>query len=210
LECPRCFWLKLHNKAKRPSGPPYTINIAIDFLLKREFDECRINALEHWLIKKYRIKARPFLCKEINQWRDNFTGVQYEDRQNDFLIYGAVDDVWINPKKELIVVDYKATGANEPKVYDSYKRQMEVYQWLLKKNHHNVSSTGYFLFARADKTRGFPQGKLTFDLTLQPVKGSTSWIPKAVKEAKKCFDKKAPPKPAADCEYCKWANLSSK
>lgn len=187
LQCPRCFWLKLHKKARRPSCPPYTINIAIDVLLKREFDECRYNNLEHKLIKKYKIDARPFNCDEIDRWRHNFTGVQYEDKKNGFLIYGAVDDVWINSDDELIVVDYKATGAKEPKVYDSYRRQMEIYQWLLKKNRRKVSAIGYFLFARADKGQGFEGGKLTFDLTLEAAKGSTRWIPQAIRDAKACF-----------------------
>lgn len=208
LQCPRCFWLKLHKKAKRSTCPPYTINIAIDLLLKREFDECRYNNLEHKLIKRYKIDARPFNCEEIDRWRHNFTGVQYEDKKNDFLIYGAVDDVWINSDDELIVVDYKATGAKEPKVYDSYKRQMEIYQWLLKKNRRKVSATGYFLFARADKEQGFDNGKLTFDLTLEAVKGSTRWIPQAIRDAKMCFDGRTVPEASEACEYCKWAKDS--
>jgi hypothetical protein len=208
LDCPRCFWLTMHGVAKRPSGAPYTINIAIDALLKREFDECRYNNLEHWIIKKNKIKARPFDCEEIDQWRHNFTGVQFEDRKNDFLVYGAVDDVWVNPKGELIVVDYKATGAKEHKIYDSYKRQMEVYQWLLRKNGRKVSDTGYFLFCKANKEHGFPEGKLTFDLILEPLKGNSRWVPGAIRDAKKCFDKKKPPAAAKDCEYCPYVKAA--
>lgn len=202
LQCPRCFWLDMHKVAKRPSGAPYTINLAIDFLLKREFDECRVNNLEHWLIKKNKIKARPFNCEEIDRWRHNFTGVQVEHAKTGFLVYGAVDDVWINPKKELIVVDYKATGAKEYKIYDSYKRQMEIYQWLLKKNGHKVSPTGYFLFAKANKEQGFLEGRLTFDLAIEPLKGSTNWVEGAIIDARACYGRRTAPKASGECEYC--------
>ncbi len=209
LQCPRCFWLDMHKVAKRPSGPPYTINLAIDLLLKREFDECRVNNLEHWLIKKNKIKARPFNCVEIDQWRRNFTGVQVEHRKTDFLVYGAVDDVWINPKKELIVVDYKATGAKEYHIYDSYRRQMEIYQWLLKKNGHKVSPTGYFLFAKANKEQGFPEGRLTFDLAIEPLKGSTSWVEGTIVAARACYDRRTAPRAGAECVYCPYVKKAT-
>ena len=35
LECPRCFWLDLKKGIKRPQPAPYTINSAIDLLLKK-------------------------------------------------------------------------------------------------------------------------------------------------------------------------------
>lgn len=150
LDCPRCFWLDVKKGIKRPPSFPYTINSAIDALLKQEFDVHREDGTAHYLIKKYNINAIPYKCKEINTWRHNFTGIQFHHKLTDFLVFGAVDDVWVNPEKELIVVDYKATGANEYKIYDSYKRQMEVYQWLLTQNGYYVSKTGYFLFAKVN------------------------------------------------------------
>jgi len=52
--------------------------------------------------------AIPYKCKEIDTWRQNFTGIQFYHEPTGFLVFGAVDDVWINPQGELIVVDYKA------------------------------------------------------------------------------------------------------
>lgn len=148
LECPRCFWLEVKKGIKRPPSFPYTINSAIDKLLKQEFDAHRERGTAHYLIKKYNIDAIPYKCKEIDVWRENFTGIQFHHKPTDFLVFGAVDDIWVSPAGELIVVDYKATGAAEYKIYDSYKRQMEVYQWLLLQNGYKVSKTGYFLFAK--------------------------------------------------------------
>ena len=38
LECPRCFYLDIQKKIKRPQGFPFNLNNAVDMLLKKEFD----------------------------------------------------------------------------------------------------------------------------------------------------------------------------
>ena len=204
LTCPRCFWLDMNKGIKRPPPAPYTINSAIDALLKKEFDIHRENGTAHYLIEKYNIKAIPYKCKEINSWRHNFTGVQFKHEETDFLVYGAVDDVWVNPQGELIVVDYKATGANEYRIYDSYRRQMEIYQWLLLQNKYKVSRTGYFLFAKVDKESGFGSGKLSFNLFLEPLEADTSWVENSIIEARKTIEG-ALPAHKEGCLYCQFA-----
>jgi hypothetical protein len=175
--------------------------------LKQEFDAHREDGTAHYLIKKYNIDAIPYKCKEIDTWRTNFTGIQFHHKPTDFLVFGAVDDVWVNPAGELIVVDYKATGANEYKIYDSYKRQMEVYQWLLLHNEYKVSKTGYFLFAKVNKTNGFAEGKLSFDLSLEPLEGDSSWVEGAIMNAKKTLDSPIPGS-APECPYCQFVKTS--
>lgn len=203
LDCPCCFWLEMKKGVKRPPPAPYTINLAIDGLLKREFDVCRENGTAHYIIKKYNINAIPYKCDQINTWRTNFTGVQFHHKPTDFLVFGAVDDVWVNPEGELIVVDYKATGAKEYKIYDSYKRQMEAYQWLLAMNGYKVSKTGYFLFAKVNKEGGFAEGKLSFDLTLEPLEGDSSWVEGVIINARRTFDG-AMPNISSECTYCQF------
>ena len=41
VECPRCFYLDNKLGVSRPKGPSFTLNIAVDALLKREFDTHR-------------------------------------------------------------------------------------------------------------------------------------------------------------------------
>jgi len=194
----------MNKGVKRPPPAPYTINLAIDSLLKQEFDVCRENGTAHYIIKKYSINAIPYKCEEIDKWRYNFTGIQFQHKPTDFLVFGAVDDVWVNPEGELIVVDYKATGAKEYKIYDSYKRQMEVYQWLLAMNGYKVSKTGYFLFAKVNKEGGFEEGKLSFDLSLEPLEGDSLWVEGAITKANELL--KTPiPDSNPECIYCQFA-----
>lgn len=207
LDCPRCFWFNMKKNVKRPPPAPYTINSAIDVLLKQEFDVCRENGVAHYLIKKYNIDAIPYKCDQINTWRHNFTGIQFYHKPTDYLVYGAVDDVWINPAGELIVVDYKATGANNYQIYPQYKRQMEVYQWLLTKNNYKVHKTGYFLFAKVNKNGGFAEGKLFFDFFLEPQEGDVSWIENSLFNAHKIIDGSIP-QANPECVYCQFTKNS--
>lgn len=112
VECPRCFYLDNKLGTARPRGPSFTLNIAVDALLKREFDTHRATHSSHPLMEQYGVEAIPFEHPKMNIWRDNFKGLEYAHPETGLVISGAVDDVWINPQGELIVVDYKATSKN--------------------------------------------------------------------------------------------------
>lgn len=181
VECPRCFYLDVKLGIKRPSWPAFTLNSAVDHLLKKEFDIHRSQGSLHPLLKTYGLKAIPFDHKDLEDWRNFRKGVSYLDQETNLLIYGAIDDIWISDKKELIVVDYKATSIDgevnlEGKWKEGYKRQLEIYQWLFKNNGFKVADTAYFVYVNAKKDRKAFDGKLEFDVKLLPYKGSTKWI----------------------------------
>jgi len=212
-ECPRCFYLDNKLGISRPRGPAFTLNIAVDELLKKEFDIHREAKTSHPLMDTYGIEAVPFQTKEITKWRDNFKGVEYFHEPTGFTVSGAIDDVWVNKDGELIVVDYKATSKgdkmeklSDTKWENQYKRQMEVYQWLLRKNGHKVSDTGYFVYANGKKDRETFDGKLDFDITVIPHVGDNSWIEDRLLEIKKCLKSNEVPSANDDCEYCPYTN----
>ncbi|MDO8574501.1 MAG: PD-(D/E)XK nuclease family protein [bacterium] len=212
LECPRCFWLDVKHGVKRPPGFPFTLNLAVDYLLKQEFDEHRKAKTPHPVMVTHMVEAIPFDHPNMDTWRHNFTGIQFHHQPTDLLIFGAVDDIWENKKGELMVVDYKATGAQNHKIYDSYARQMEIYQWLLTQNGFKVSPTGYFVFAKVNKGEGFGYGKaaLAFDLFVEPFTGDNSWVEKAIENAKRTLDLEKSPESNTECEYCHYVASTQK
>lgn len=113
MECPRCFYLDRRLGIDRPDGPPFNLNIAVDALLKREFDAYRERGEPHPLMKAANVDAVPFAHTELEKWRTNFTGVQFHHEPTNLIISGAVDDLWVNPAGELMIVDYKATSTSE-------------------------------------------------------------------------------------------------
>lgn len=213
IRCPRCFWLDARLKIKQPSSPPFLINSAVDELLKTEFDTYREKGKQHpWQIE-FKVDAKPFAHENLNRWRHTFTGVQHLHEPTNFLIFGGVDDVWQNPKGELIVVDYKATAKTKEITdldpaggwHDSYRRQMEVYQWLLRGEGHKVSDTGYFVYANGiAKGDGF-FNKVEFRTNVFPYKGSDKWVEPTLRKIKDCLESGDMPKEAPDCEYCAYA-----
>jgi len=227
LSCPRCFYLDRKLGVGRPPGFPFALNSAVDHLLKQEFDVHRANGTKHPLIEKYGVDAKPVAHDDLDKWRHNFTGVQYLHEPTNFLVFGAIDDLWARPLKkegldsrlrgndnnlEYIVVDYKSTSKEEEITelnkdwQDGYKRQMEVYQWLLRQNGYKVSNMGYFVYCNGKKDRKAFDGKLDFDVTLIGYEGNDSWVEQALLDAHKCLNQDKIPKANPDCDYCSYVS----
>ena len=111
----------------------------MDKLLKKEFDIHRAKGTKHPLVEQYGIDAIPLAHEKIDEWRDSFKrGITFKLDGLNVVITGGVDDMWVNPEGEYIVVDYKATAKDTEVNLDAdwqigYKRQMEIYQWLFRK-----------------------------------------------------------------------------
>lgn len=210
LDCPRCFYYDRKLGVGRPPGFPFALNSAVDHLLKLEFDIHRLNGTKHALIEKYGVDARPVPHEDLEKWRHNFTGIQYLHPATNFLVFGAIDDLWQNSQGEYIVVDYKATSKSEDitelnkEWQNGYKRQMEIYQWLLRQNGYKVSSTGYFVYCNGQTDREAFDGKLEFDITLIPYTGNDSWVEKAIIDAHKCLNGDTIPTGKPECDYCRY------
>lgn len=209
LGCPRCFYIDRVLGTDKPPGYPFSLNSAVDTLFKKEFDIHRAEGSAHPLMRNYGVDAVPFQHEKLDDWRENFVGVQALHEPTNLLITGAVDDVWVTPEDELIVVDYKSTSKNGEVNLDAewqigYKRQMEVYQWLLRQNGFKVSDTGYFVYANGQTDREAFDGKLEFDVKLLPYTGKDSWVEPTLEKIKICLDSEEIPQPGLDCDYCQY------
>lgn len=210
LECPRCFYIDNKLGTKRPPIPTFQINKAVDYQLKQEFDVYRAENTQHPLQKEYDIDAKPAPHEKIDEWRENFKGVQFFHEPTKLLVTGAIDDLWIDGNGEYIIVDYKATAKNDPvkeldtKWHESYKRQMEVYQWLLRKNELRVSDTGYFVYCTGKYDQKAFDKKIEFDVVLIPHVGDDSWVEPTIHKIKQCLENKDIPKQGDECEHCAW------
>lgn len=219
MQCRRCFWLDVRLKIKRPDGPPFNINKAIDELFKKEFDTYRAKAEPHPLMIEYKVKAVPFLHEHLDNWRENFVGVQALHEPTNLLIFGAIDDVWVNEAGELLVVDYKATAKDRDVSINSewqisYKRQLEVYQWLLRQNGFAVNPTGYFVYTNGRMDLDGFYDRVEFRTKIIPYKGDDSWIEPTLQKMKKCMEGDMPATGRSamggECEFCAYAKARTK
>ena len=169
MQCARCFWLDLRLGIKRPNGPPFTINKAIDALLKKEFNSYRIKGKPHPIMIEFGVDAIPFQHEQLDTWRQTFVG------------------------------DWQI----------SYKRQLEIYQWLLRQVGLKVSDTGYFVYAngRLDLDGFFD--RIEFRTKIIPYHGDDSWIEPTLLRIKDCLENDMPAVGLAamggTCDFCAYA-----
>lgn len=210
VSCPRCFYLDRRLGVAQPPGYPFSLNSAVDALLKKEFDIHRAKGTSHPLMKEYGVDAIPFAHEKMDEWRDSLRrGITVPIEGSKVTVTGGVDDVWQTPDGKLSIVDYKATSKSgevnlDAQWQDAYKRQMEIYQWLFRKNGFDVSKIGYFVYCNGDSDKEAFDGKLEFDIKLIAYEGDDSWVEQTILNAIDCLNSDIIPNSGEDCDYCKY------
>jgi CRISPR/Cas system-associated exonuclease Cas4 (RecB family) len=166
---------------------------------------------------EYGVEAVPFAHKDLDSWRDPFVGIMHTHTPTGLIVSGGVDDIWVKPNGDLIIIDYKATSKDGriDKLGDSpweqqYTRQLGVYRWLLEQNGFKVDQTGYLVYANADKSLESFDDTLIFETTLVSVQTDVSWIDATLGEIKECLDSGELPQSGPACEFCPYREAAGK
>lgn len=217
LECPGCFYLDRKLGISRPSMPGWSLNSAVDMLLKNEFDEFRDQKEPHQLMSYYKIDAIPFWHPNLHIWRDDVNqkiGASILHKPTNLNICGIIDDIWQNTKtQELHIVDYKSTSTYgevslDGEYKEGYKRQMAIYQWIFKKLGFKISNVGYFVYANGIKDNGKTfNDKLEFKTSIIPYLADDSWVEPTILDIKKSLDSDKIPPSNPNCEHCAYRKL---
>jgi hypothetical protein len=172
VQCPKCFLEEKVYGIKPPSIPPFLLNTNTDTLLKKDFDQYRGKEPHPIMVKAGLSHLIPFEHEDMERWEQSIhfglTPSHFNTlhRESNILFGGGLDDVWQNKETgELHIVDYKSTAqmGKTPKPLDetflappedetkpdykgSYRRQMDMYQWILARKGFEVSKIGYFLY----------------------------------------------------------------
>jgi hypothetical protein len=200
LDCPRCFWLTLHKKWKRPAGIFPSLPSGMDKVLKEHFDkfmekgELPPEIREYGLGNGYKLfddKAK------LDIWRSVFKGIQYKDKTSGMLLRGAVDNILTKDGK-LIVLDYKTRGYPlKEDTHEHYQAQMDMYNFLLRKEGYDTEDYTYLLFYYPKEVSD--TGELIFDTKLIKMKTSAKKGCKYFSDAIKLLEGKCPKE---KCEWC--------
>jgi hypothetical protein len=192
-----------------PPSFPFTLNSAVDTLLKREFDDCRSRGVPHPIMTAAGLNLIPFSHPQLDEWRHNFTGVQIP-YGGSYTFTGAVDDLWVDPHGVISVVDYKATAKETPVTaldashHGSYKRQIEFYQWLLRRKGFNVSDRAWFVYCTGDPGVAGFGNVLTFRTHLIPYDGDASWVEPCLDVLIECLNGGVIPPSGEGCVHCRY------
>ena len=215
FQCPRCFYLDRRLGVAPPRGFPFNLNDAIDSLLKKEFDQYREKQEPHPLVAAEGLPLVPMQHEQLEVWRNPFEGVRYHHQPSNFVVFGGVDDVWCDAEGTVTVVDYKATSKDgevtiDAGWQDSYKRQLEVYQWLFRNNGFTVSDTGYFVYANGDRSADDFNDVLRFTTKLISYTGSDDWIEDTLMRARQVLTEDTIPEAGKWCDFCPYRDAAGK
>ena len=222
IRCKRCFYLERKLKIRPIGMAGYPINSRVDALLKNEFDIYRKKQEPHPIFSKYKLNFVPYKMDEqkLKDFRNNFKGVRAKSTKTNFVIYGSIDDIWLNKDtNEAVILDYKATSTKEEINYvtssksyhKSYLRQLDFYAYLLKLNKFKVFKTGYWILcnARNENQKTFGD-KLNFNIDLLSYDVNTDYIEESLVELEKCYNSDKITTSNPYCDTCRWQKETSK
>ena len=221
VKCPACFYLTQVKGIKFPSIPGFNINEATDVLLKRDFDKFRGAENTHqFLINLDMGHLVPFEHPDFELWTQSLHfGAQgrmhFIHEASNLKVGGGLDDVWFNKNtEELHIVDYKSTSQKtdgkvitlDDKWKAAYKRQMDLYVWVMKQKGFNVSTIGYFLYCDGDRFSDYSflnekDASMKFKMNLLSYEVDLSWIEPTLLQIKDCLTQTECPSHNLECEY---------
>lgn len=226
--CPACFYMKQVEKIDFPSIPGFLLNEATDVLLKKHFDKYRqTQECPPYLIKQGYDHLVPFQHDNFELWTQSLhygaAGRMHTVvEEYNLKIGGGLDDVWQDTGTgTLHIVDYKSTSktTNGPELLDgffaqAYKRQMDLYVWVMRRMGFEVSDTGYFLYVNGDRATeaDFLQpgkGLMEFKVSLIPYETNLKWIDPTLAAIKETLHLPARPDHSEGCEHGKFLKDAS-
>ena len=221
IKCPACFYMQQVEGVSFPSMPGFNINEATDVLLKKHFDKYRLTqTCPPYLLKQSLSHLIPFNHENFDKWTQSMH-FGAEGRMHTVVeefnlkIGGGLDDVWLNTQtQQLHIVDYKSTSQKSAGkeitlnewYKGSYKRQIDIYVWVIRRMGFDVSDTGYFLYADGDIFTDIDfldehEARMIFKTTLIEYETDMRWIDPALKKIKKTLNSLSRPAHDKRCEY---------
>ena len=201
LECPRCFWLQINKRTRRPSGPFPSLPSGMDKVLKQYFDKHRSN---HSLPEEMAtFKGHLFDDTEkLAVWRNNRKGLRFLDPTSGITLMGAIDDLFVTDKGFHVPIDFKTRGYPlKEDTHEYYQHQMDIYSFLLEKNGFKSADFAVLLFYYPTCVNSHCSVEFHSDV----VKVTTSMenAEKLFRDAVGTVRGKIPPK-TEDCPFCNW------
>lgn len=220
-QCPRCFYLHRRLKIPQPGCPQFTLNSAVDELVKREFDYYAELDLPHpWMIQfgaKLGVEMKPFNHPKLAAWQKSQghdAGMRYLHQPTGLTIFGAPDYTLLVRKPgemwHIAISDTKSTSSEEKKdmrqseFWWENREQVEEYVWLLERIDpgYPVWQTAYFIRLNGNKKASRFNNRLLFDAEIVSHECDTSWVESAIIAAAECLKSDALPESNPNCKFC--------
>ena len=149
----------------------------------------------------------------MDKWRNNRIGISYQNKEKDTIFMELLMMYGMKPDGELLISDVKSTSKNNfnweetwnnweyPK---GYRRQLEMYQWLFRKNGFNVSNKGYLLYFNGLKNQPMFNQELKFEKYLISLDCDDSWVEEKIIDAVNTLNIDEIPNGSKSCDTCQY------
>jgi len=194
-DCPRCFWLHMVKKIKRPMGPMSSIPIKMDSIIKHYFNKYRDIG-----------KLPPIIDGKVTGWLAvGMPKTLKSELDNGITLWGRPDDYLKLKDGNIVAFDHKTKSKAPENVHPSYQLQLDAYSYLLKKMGYDTISKAYLAFYYPDECE--LHNGMTFNCTVIEVKTNFSRVNNLIDKAYNVLNGNLP---ASDenCEYCKWRKVT--
>ena len=212
MRCEACFWMNRVKGIKFKGMPAFSLNSETDALLKKDFDKYRELHKPHpFMVENGLEHLVPFGHEDFQNWTNALQfGLQTHHKPTNLIFGGGLDDVWQNKDtKQLHVIEYKSTATKRtPITLDgvykaSFKRQIDIYQWILRQKGFDVSDTSYFVYVNGytESQKGFLngiKGNMEFEVTLIEHIGNDDWVEDTLFKIKECLHSEVCPEHAKE------------
>ena len=209
FECRRCFFLDQKFGIKRPHGTPLVLSNRIVDDFKKELNICRIEKNIHSKVKELNKNLIPISHNKLEEWKNSFKGASFLDDSTNLLIFGVVDDIWLNRstnKNHSVIIksNSKKNQMSYENIWPGYWRQLSLYSFLLSKNLLPMSSTGILVFINTPTSIDQMENKKNFNLNIFEKILDFDWIEPTIKEISKTLNKETSPESSKKCKYCNY------
>ena len=209
FECRRCFFLDQKFGIKRPHGTPLVLSNRIVDDFKKELNICRIEKNIHSKVKELNKNLIPISHNKLEEWKNSFKGASFLDDSTNLLIFGVVDDIWLNRstnKNHSVIIksNSKKNQMSYENIWPGYWRQLSLYSFLLSKNLLPMSSTGILVFINTPTSVDQMENKKNFNLNIFEKILDFDWIEPTIKEISKTLNKETSPESSKKCKYCNY------
>lgn len=202
LDCPRCFWLQINKKIRRPSGGFPTLPSGMDKILKEHFDSHRSSNTSpeelDWKFEGHLFKD----IEKLNEWRNNFKGLRFRDEETGAVLMGALDDLFVTKDGKYAPLDFKTRGyPRKDDTHEHYQHQMDIYSFLLQKN--GLPPAGFAILIFYHPIGVNKSHDVVFDPDPIKVKTDPERGERIFRDAVKCLEDDIP-ESDKQCEFCRW------
>ena len=214
-ECPRCFWLQMNEKVKRPRGPFPSLPGGIDRKLKPYFDSYRAKGQMPPEFEG-KLPGRLFEDQErLRRWRYWKSGLYYRNEELNVEMVTALDDLLVDVQEDgtglYIPFDYKTKGG-VPKTNGAefYQVQLNCYELALDANGYKTCGKGVLAYVYPEDLERDDLDEMRcvvpFDFGVQVYE-----LPTNLEDAKKLIERACEvlrgglPASMPGCEYCGYA-----